>query len=89
MTGETAGDRFLIVEDIRRDTDAWGDFIAYANDIIEYDGSAWNVIFSAHEPDQNIYQTNIYTGVQYVWNNVMWSKSFEGEYKAGSWRLEL
>jgi hypothetical protein len=89
MTGETAGDRFLIVEDITQDTVAWGNFVAYANDIIEYDGVEWQVIFNAQEPDQNIYQTNIYTGVQYVWNNVMWSKSFEGEYKAGSWRLEL
>jgi len=89
MTGETAGDRFLIVDDITKDTDAWGDFVAYANDIIEYDGTDWQIVFNAQEPDQIIYQTNIYTGIQYVWNNVMWAKSFEGEYKAGTWRLEL
>jgi tagatose-1,6-bisphosphate aldolase non-catalytic subunit AgaZ/GatZ len=91
MTGETAGDRFLIIEDIPQNTDAWGNFTAYANDIIEYDGANWQVIFNAQEPDQDLYQTNIYNGkrIQYYWNNVSWTKSFEGEYKAGEWRLEL
>jgi len=91
MTGETAGDRFLIIEDIPQNTDAWGNFTAYANDIIEYDGANWQVIFDAQEPDQDLYQTNIYNGkrIQYYWNNVSWTKSFEGEYKAGEWRLEL
>jgi hypothetical protein len=90
MTGETAGDRFLIVEDIGPGTEAWGNFTAFANDIIEWDGSNWNVIFdSAQEADTMIWQTNIYTGVQYMWNGVSWVKSFEGEYRAGSWSLEL
>ena len=94
MTGETAGDRFLIVEDIVNTSDndisAWGNFQAYANDLIEYNGTSWEVIFnSAQESDTMLWQTNIYTGVQYMWNGVMWAKSFEGEYRAGEWRLEL
>jgi hypothetical protein len=38
-----------------------------------------------------LYQTNIYNGkrVQYCWNGVSWVKSFEGEYRAGTWRLVL
>jgi len=100
MQDVNAGDRFLIIEDIGSEInddgpDAWkstlgADFIARANDIIEWSGTAWNVIFdSAQEPDTMIWQTNIYTGVQYVWNGVFWAKSFEGEYKAGAWRLDL
>lgn len=100
MKDVVAGDRFLIVEDIgdpvnQDGPDAWKstsgiDFYAKANDIIEWDGSQWHVIFdAAHEPDTLIYQTNIYTGVQYVWNGVMWAKSFEGDYRAGAWRLIL
>jgi hypothetical protein len=75
--------------------DAWknadnSDFIADANDIIEWDGSTWHIIFSAKEStDQLIYQTNSYTLTQYKWNGVAWVKSFEGEYKKGQWRLEL
>jgi hypothetical protein len=100
MQNVNAGDRFLIVEDIGAEInqdgpDAWkstggADFIAHANDIIEWTGTQWNVIFdSAQESDTLLYQTNIYTGVQYVWNGVYWAKSFEGEYRAGGWRLEL
>lgn len=75
--------------------DAWKnldgtDFIAEANDIIEWDGAAWQVVFSAQESsDLLIYQTNIYTLVQYKWNGVSWVKSFEGDYKRGDWRIEL
>jgi hypothetical protein len=77
--------------------DAWKsttgvDFIADENDIVEYDGTKWTVVFSAkdHQEDTNpTYQTNIYTGVQYKWDGIAWTKSFEGEYKEGSWRLRL
>lgn len=66
------------------------DFIADANDIIEWDGSRWWVVFSANEStNQLVYQTNIFTLVQYKWDGISWTKSFEGEYKKGSWRLEL
>ena len=96
------GRRYLIIENIGDPSnvdgpDAWKstsnvDFIAKENDIIEYDGSKWNVIFAAadHQEDASpTYQTNIYTGVQYKWIGYAWTKSFEGEYEAGTWRLEL
>lgn len=100
MENVVSGDRFLIVEDIGAEgnedgPDAWKstsgiDFIAKANDIIEWTGTQWNVIFeAAQEADTLIYQTNIYTGVQYVWNGVYWAKSFEGDYQKGLWRIEL
>jgi hypothetical protein len=75
--------------------DAWKnsngtDGLAEANDIIEWDGTKWVVIFSADEVTDNIvYQTNFYTNTQYKWNGVQWSKSFEGEYKRGQWRIAL
>jgi len=71
---------------------AWDNLTAYENDIIEYDGTSWHVIFSAtsnQEPTSPIYQTNIYTGVQYKWDGLAWTKSFEGEYREGLWRLRL
>lgn len=100
MQNVNPGDRFLIIEDIgfignEDGPDAWKstageDFIANANDIIEWDGSAWHVIFNSSQKSQvMLYQTNIYTGVQYAWNGIMWAKSFEGEYRAGRWRIEL
>ena len=99
MQNVEAGDRFLIIDDIgsvinQDGADAWKndngtDFVARANDIIEWNGSAWNIVFDAQEDNQHLVQTNIYSGIQYVWNNIMWAKSFEGEYAPGSWRIEL
>lgn len=95
-----AGTRYLIIEDIGNainidGADAWKstsgvDLIANANDIIEWTGSQWKVIFdSVHKADVMVWQTNIYTGVQYLWNGVSWVKSFEGEYRASQWKIEL
>ena len=94
-----AGTRYMLVEDIGATinvdgADAWKnndgtDFIAHANDIIEWDGDTWHVIFDAQETGQHLLQTNIYTGIQYVWNNIQWAKSFEGDYRVGQWRIEL
>jgi T4-like virus Myoviridae tail sheath stabiliser len=94
------GLRFLIIEDIgnainQDGADAWKstsgiDLIAKANDIIEWDGSQWVIIFdSATSNDMMIWQTNTYTGIQYLWNGIQWIKSFEGEYRAGKWRIIL
>ena len=90
MTNLETGDRFLIVEDIAETIPAWDELQANANDIIEWTGTEWHVVFdSAQITDRIVYQTNIYTGTQYVWNGVHWAKSYEGEYKVGEWQLEL
>ena len=88
----------MLVEDIG-DTDntvpssAWGTLVAKANDIIEYNGTTWVVLFDASQnSDTLIYQRNTYSNqsqIQYKWNGVQWVKSFEGEYRAGSWRIVL
>ena len=94
------GTRFLIIEDIGNSinddgADAWKsyfgvDFIAYANDIIEWDGNEWNIIFnSSIQKNTMVWQTNIYTDVQYLWNGVQWAKSYDGEYSEGQWRIVL
>jgi hypothetical protein len=91
----TVGTRYLIVEDIgapgvENNTQAWGALVAMANDIIEWSGTAWNVIFNAsQETTTMVWQTNIYTGVQYLWDGVRWKKSFEGEYAPALWKIVL
>lgn len=94
------GTRFLIIEDIGNVSnvdgpDGWKslydvDFIGHANDIIEWNGNEWRVIFNSNQESESmIWQTNIYTGVQYLWNGISWSKSFDGTYRSGSWKLIL
>ena len=65
------------------------DFQAHANDIIQWDGSKWNVIFNSTVVSDITYITNSYTGIQYKWDGQQWSKSFEGIYPALGWRLVL
>lgn len=99
---KVTGLRYLIMEDITI-TDRnygsvnsslpgvaqWGDFTANANDIIEWDGFEWTVIFNSQQVNTLTYITNAYTGVQYKWNGQTWTKSMEGAYPAGKWQIIL
>ena len=99
-----AGTRYLILEDINITTlftdptydgpDAWknangSDFQAHANDIIEWNGTAWSIVFNSASTTTTTYITNSYTGTQYKWSEGSWSKSYEGVYEAKLWRLVL
>ena len=103
-TSAVSGTRYLILEDININSqfgqlgfdgpDAWKnldqtDFQAHANDIIEWDGSRWNVVFNSTTVTAITYITNSYTGTQYKWSEDSWSKSYEGIYEARLWRLIL
>lgn len=92
------GTRYLILENIRATFGdgpaAWlngnlSDFSANANDIIEWNGLEWSVVFNSQEVTTVTYITNIYTGVQYKWDGEIWSKSFEGIYDKDAWRIIL
>jgi hypothetical protein len=93
--------RYLTLGDIgsginTESADAWGgganrNFIAKANDIIEYDISdnTWRVVFDASTQNDVQYVTNLNTNTQYKWHNNEWTKSIEGLYREGEWRLVL
>jgi len=95
----TINTTYLILESINRDIDyrgpdAWKnqdgtDFSASANDIIQWDGSAWNIVFDSTTVTDIVYITNAYTGIQYKWDGEQWMKSFEGVYSRMDWRLIL
>ena len=78
--------------------DAWKgdsniDLVAGANDIVEWNGTNWQVIFDASANPSTIanftesFVTNLNTGVQYKWNGTEWLLSFEGEYRKGTWKI--
>jgi hypothetical protein len=67
----------------------WGSFSANANDIIKWNGTHWERIFNSQATTALTYITNIYTGVQYKWDGQNWTKSMEGTYPAGNWRIIL
>jgi len=74
--------------------DAWKasdntDFVASENDIVEWDGSKWVILFDASTEKEVKYTTNLNTGVQYKWTGSEWILSFEGEYRNGTWRIQF
>lgn len=103
-SGITAGTRYLILENINDSAEfgdpgyagpvAWknsdgSDFQAFANDIIEWNGSSWSIVFDASAATGVVYVTNSYTGTQYQFQSGDWNKSFEGLYNNKLWRLIL
>ena len=74
--------------------DAWknsngSDFVADANDIVEWDGSSWHIVFDASENNTITYVTNLTTNQQLYWNNFYWQASVDGYYPRGTWELAL
>jgi hypothetical protein len=63
--------------------------VAYANDIIQYNGIHWVVAFRSSVETNAHYVTNLTTGIQYHWNGSTWTKSYEGYYEAGKWQLVI
>lgn len=81
--------RYLILNDVLAGTTSWGNFTAQANDIIEWTGTAWEVILDSAAVEQIVYTTNLRTGVQYKFENQEWTRAFEGEYRNGDWHIVL
>jgi hypothetical protein len=93
------GQRYLLTEGsgnlINTDfANAWegtdgSQLIANVNDIIEYNGTKWNVIFDAGTSSSVEHVTNITTTIQYRWTGEEWLRSYEGLYEGGNWSLVL
>lgn len=96
---KTPGLRILLLHDIGAEinddgADAWKstsgeDFIAEENDIVEWDGNKWHVVFDASVAEDTIYVTNLRTSVQYKFENSEWINSIDGEYPIGTWGMNL
>jgi hypothetical protein len=83
------GQRYLITEDISATGHPnWG-VDASENDIIQYNGTAWSVVFDASTVTDNNYVTNSNTSKQYRWHENSWISSYEGIYNPGYWKLAL
>ena len=81
--------RYLLTEDIDATGHLnWG-VDAKADDIIQYNGSAWLVVFKASAVVSTQYATNTFTSTQYRWTGKAWISSYEGEYNPAFWRLAL
>lgn len=82
------GQRYLLTKDINGGA-PWTNVNASANDIIEFNGSSWIVVFDSKNITAQQYITNISSQDQLEWNGEEWFNSYEGIYKAGFWRLYI
>jgi hypothetical protein len=92
------GTRYLILDDIgdfnnNQPSVVWEgpnnqNFVAKANDIIEYN-NGWTVSFDSAANPAIEYVTNLTTQIQYRWFGGEWTKSVEGVYGEGEWTLIL
>jgi hypothetical protein len=94
LPGPIHGKRYLIVEDVGSDdatTVAWGDLVAHANDIIEYNSSnnRWEVSFDSRNAEYVEFVTNITTNIQYRFIDGVWMKAVDGWYSDGDWSVVI
>ncbi len=96
---KTSGLRLLLLDNIGSSSatnvsSAWQNadgtgLVANINDIVEWDGSKWTIIFDASATTATTYITNLNTQTQYRFKNNEWLLSIDGDYPVGSWRIEL
>jgi hypothetical protein len=94
-----SGIRLMLLSDIGDSNnidgaDGWknndgSDFVAGENDIVEWNGASWSVVFDASETTTVTYTTNLNTNYQYKWTGEFWIRSYEGEYSGGTWGIQL
>lgn len=89
------GQRYLILDDIPNGSVLWGtqgnidEPIARKNDIVQYSGTEWVVVFDSSAIPGTEYVTNNTTGDQFEWTGTQWQSSYEGTYSEGWWRLYI
>ena len=93
LPGPVNGRRYLIVENVggSASTVAWGNLVANANDIIQYNGGTgqWYVAFDSTNTTTVEYVTNLTTNVQYRYTQGLWVKSYEGWYDQGDYSIVI
>jgi hypothetical protein len=92
LLSPTANTRYLLTGSIGNvgnieGSVVWGDLVANGNDIIEYIGGSWQVVFDSQNSPSIEYVTNTLTNVQYRWTGEEWVKAVEGVYRGGEWSL--
>lgn len=70
-------------------TSPWGtSIVAYPNDIIEYNGVNWQVIFDSRNSSGLNYVVNNSNSSQYTFDGVNWTYTYYGIYSPGYWRID-
>lgn len=93
------GQRYLLVSSVSAgeepaippgiSTSPWGaGIVAYPNDIIEYNGGSWSVVFDSQNSTGPSYVVNNTNGYQYTFDGTEWAYTYYGVYPPGYWRVD-
>jgi len=88
LTSAAAGDRYLLTKDVAFGI-GWNGSAGKENDIIQYNGSSWDIVFDASSITTVQYITNTTTQDSLKWTGSKWVNTFEGTYNPGFWRIYL
>jgi hypothetical protein len=70
-------------------TSPWGqNIVAYPNDVIEFNGIAWVVIFDSRNAVPPNYVVNSGNASQYTFDGVNWTYTYYGVFSQGYWRID-
>jgi hypothetical protein len=70
-------------------TSPWGsNIVAYPNDIIEFNGGSWRVVFDSRNSTNTTRVVNNSNGIQYTFDGTGWAYTYYGEYAPGYWRID-
>lgn len=81
------GQRYLLTDEIGQ-SGLWS-VDAVENDIIQYDGTEWQVVFDSESVSTTQRVFDLDEQEQYEWDGSIWIKSYTGIYNHGYWRLYL
>lgn len=91
LPAAAGGQRYVLLDNIASNTGSnpWGTTNAKANDIIEYDGSEWKIIFNSEyeEHGQSVKSLTSYQHFTFTENG--WVQTYFGQYQPGYFRLAL
>lgn len=99
LPAPVAGQRYLLTSDVSIGEEpaippgvalsSWGsEFVAYPNDIIQYNGNFWEVIFDSINATGKNYVINNSNKAQYLFEGNGWTYSYYGKYCPGYWRID-
>jgi hypothetical protein len=72
-------------------TSPWGsNIVAYPNDIIEFNGTGWSVVFDSRNSTGKNYVVNNENASQYMFDAAtqFWTYTYYGVYSPGYWRID-
>lgn len=93
LPASITGQRYLLINSIGSEgnsTVAWGDLAAEENDIVEFNGTDWQVVFDSSTNSDPQVVGSIASNKRYQWTETDgWINPVSGKWRSGWWRIAI